>query len=111
MSGDLRLTRAAATTVFGAMLIVGPTGAAVGQELYPPVLPGATRTTAPADVLGARVTQPPRQAAAPQVEVAGAQLAVTGVDAIPYAAGALVLVVGGASIVLLTRRSGRHQAE
>lgn len=106
MSGDLRWARAAAAAACGALLIIGPTGPATGQ-VYPPVLPGPTQTTAPVDVLGARVTRqapPATKAAAPKVEAAGARLAVTGMDAIPYAAGAVVLVVGGVGIVFLTRR-------
>jgi hypothetical protein len=109
---DMRWVHAAAAAACGAVLIVGPIGAASGSDLYPPVLPGATQTTAPVDVLGARVTQQPpaRQAPAPEVDVLGARLAVTGVDALPYVAGASVLVVGGVGIVLLTKRPRRHRA-
>ncbi len=93
-------TAVLAPVAFAGLAFIAPAAAA---DNYPPTLPGPTET-AP-EVAGTRTTAP-----AEEVEVRGARagrLAVTGADAVPYLAGAGVLLVGGSVLVIAARRKDR----
>ena len=76
---------------------------AAAADVYPPTLPGPTRTTVPPDtqVAGVKISATKDPA---QTRVLGIKLAATGTDVLPYLAGAGVLIAGGAGVVLLARR-------
>lgn len=77
---------------------------AAATDVYPPTLPGPTRTTAPppdTQVAGVKVSAAQQPG---QTQVLGIKLAATGTDVLPYVAGAGVLIVGGVGVVLLARR-------
>lgn len=76
---------------------------AAAADVYPPTLPGPTRTTVPPDtqVAGVKISAPQQPA---QARVLGTKLAATGTDVLPYVAGAGVLIAGGVGVVLLARR-------
>lgn len=76
---------------------------AAAADVYPPTLPGPSRTTVPPDtqVAGVKISAPQEPA---QTQVLGIKLAATGADVLPYVAGAGVLIVGGIGVVLLARR-------
>ena len=77
---------------------------AAAADVYPPTLPGPTRTTAPPDdtqVAGVKISAVQEPA---DTQVLGTKLAATGTDVLPYVAGAGVLIAGGVGVVLLARR-------
>ena len=97
--GGRRGAAVLAAAAIACLLVTGPAAAA---DVYPPALPGPTKTTAPTDteVLGDKE-------AAPTTAVLGTKvgaLAFTGADVVPYLAGGGVLVAGGVGLVLLARR-------
>lgn len=86
------------------LLSAAPAAASVQGGQYPPVVPPG-ETLSDTAVLGSRADAP----ASGGTSVLGtktesSQLALTGTDALPYLAGGLVLVAGGAGLFLVARR-------
>lgn len=95
---------------------------------YPPELPGDTEMSSPPDdngpddngsdgdtaVLGTKtgsaVTGTDGRTAVLGTKTQNSQLALTGSDVLPYLAGGLVLVAGGAGLFVVARRRGPEEA-